>query len=130
VADMVSSQMHVAALDRSLFKQVKPLIDDTIALGEAIFKVLKSAAEGSASEAGLRGCNSRALELIKRDQNELADVLREYVLSQGKAGALSLAGRDSQPHPKIESPVELGTSRAGRRVCGPYPPAHSPPGGA
>lgn len=81
VADLVSSQMHVAALDRALFERITPLVSDTIAIGEDTFLALKAAVEDCHNEGQLRASNAKAKRLIKRVQTELSDLLRTYVLN-------------------------------------------------
>ena len=76
VSDLVSTQMHIAALDYTLFERVTPLVSEAIALGGDTFLALNAAVEDSYDETELRSCNHKALSLIKRVPNELSNLLR------------------------------------------------------
>ena len=71
VADLVSSQMELAGLNKQLYRRVTPLVSEAIALGGETFLALSSAAEGVQNAAALLDCNRRALALIKRIPEEL-----------------------------------------------------------
>ena len=73
VADLVSSQIELAGLNRQFYRRVTPLVSETIALGADTFLALSSAAEGVTDEnaAVLLDCNRKALALIKRIPEEL-----------------------------------------------------------
>jgi hypothetical protein len=76
VSDIVSTQMHIAALDQTLFERITPLVSEAIAIGEDTFLALKAALDDPRNESELSDSNHKALRLIKRIPSELSDLLR------------------------------------------------------
>jgi hypothetical protein len=77
IADMVSAQLHIAALDKALYERVTPKISKSIALGGTTFSALRSAVKNVGPvEAQLRSCNAEALSLIKAIPQEFGNILR------------------------------------------------------
>jgi hypothetical protein len=77
IADMVSAQLHIAALDKALYDRVTPRISELIKLGSNTLAALSDALESDSQvEARLSSCRAEARSLTKIIPEEFGDILR------------------------------------------------------